>query len=235
MAERRWYVRCIDCLAVGAVDLPDSNVRGFPAEPERGVCPCGGQIETMGRVSKARLVKDAIKSPCDHSCTMARGPLCECHCRGANHGSKALVLVTRDVGAVPRYELQASHERAAEYRGAVRDAEGRQATAWAAVLPLVQRQGNGVYLDRADFDRINNARRAVYSIVKAKRARTHKGRLTILAGILPAPVEVPCCERWLGLHSATCKAAPAPPCIVCGAPEDGHDEGCSIGEGVKRG
>jgi len=120
------------------------------------------------------------------------------------------VLVTRDAGAVPRYELKASLTRAAEYRQAVAAAEARCSAEWSSVADLLADQRRGVYLERAQFDRINRARRGPMFIRKARLARTHKGRLTILAGILPAPV--------------------AAPCIACGAPEDAHDKGCSIGE-----
>ena len=158
----RWYVRCVDCLAVGAVDLEDRNERGFMAEPERGACPCGGRTESMGRVRKARLVKDELQSPCAAACTNARGPECDCPCSGANHGSRALVVVARDVGAVPRYELKASLARAAEYREAFTAAEAR----------------------------LRSSGSASWKLRKAQRARTHKGRLTLLASILPAPAVV---------------------------------------------
>lgn len=89
----RWYVRCRDCLAVRATE-------GAP--PRLLQCECGGSLEVMGEVRATRLVQIELGPPCDGRCTSARGPKCDCTCRGANHGSGLVVEIIREVGRPPR-------------------------------------------------------------------------------------------------------------------------------------
>ncbi len=87
------YHRCEDCLSVFAL-------KNIPAWP-RAKCACGGDCEFMGFVEKARLVKTEHRCPCDHRCTNAGGPNCDCSCGGANHGTQKLVECTVDLGKAP--------------------------------------------------------------------------------------------------------------------------------------
>ena len=94
---RRYMYRCHDCLAVSAVDgvLVDRRAR----------CDCGGTVECLGYVrdtGRRYLARDSFDVPCDHRCTGATGPNCDCSCRGENHGTGRVVTVVVDVGGVPR-------------------------------------------------------------------------------------------------------------------------------------
>lgn len=95
---RRYMYRCRDCLAVSAVN-------GSPID-RSARCDCGGIPESLGYVREtyggARMVRDAVRCACDHRCTGATGPSCDCVCRGENHGTGAVVEVTIDAGGVPR-------------------------------------------------------------------------------------------------------------------------------------
>lgn len=94
---RRYMYRCHDCLAVSAVDgvLVDRRAR----------CDCGGTVECLGYVrdtGRRYLARDSFDVPCDHRCTGATGPNCDCSCRGENHGTGRVVTVVVDAGGVPR-------------------------------------------------------------------------------------------------------------------------------------
>ena len=91
---RRYMYRCSDCLAVSAVDgvFVDRTAR----------CECGGTVECLGYVRDSRRYRDTVDVPCDHRCTGAAGPSCDCSCRGENHGTGRVVTVVVDVGGVPR-------------------------------------------------------------------------------------------------------------------------------------
>ena len=97
-APRRYMYRCHDCLAVSAVN-------GSPID-RSARCDCGGIPESLGYVREtygsARMARDAVRCACDHRCTGATGPSCDCVCRGENHGTGAVVEVVVDAGGVPR-------------------------------------------------------------------------------------------------------------------------------------
>ena len=137
----------------------------------------------MGRVHRARLVRDAVVSVCDFRCTNAKGPECNCHCGGENHGSHAVVQVTHDAGPLPRYELTPDRGRALEYRVARAEAELRLKGLNAD--DLFARKLRGAYLNAADFARYLRIRRGHERIRKAQGARTQAGRLKMLAAIEP--------------------------------------------------
>ena len=167
----RYYIRCRACLAVGAVESDRI--------PAAGSCACGGgRIEVMGRVSHRRLVHDGAESPCDARCTNARGPSCDCSCGGVNHGSKALIAVTYDAGAVPRYELQPDTGRAEEYAIARAFAESRLERLNAG--DIVARKLRGDYLAPGEFRAYLAIRRAHQAMRKIEGMRTHAGRLKSL-------------------------------------------------------
>lgn len=66
------------------------------------ICDCNGTWKSMGRVQDNRLVEEKEESVCDCRCTRASGPLCNCVCRGINHGTGRTVVITRDVSGVPK-------------------------------------------------------------------------------------------------------------------------------------
>jgi hypothetical protein len=91
----RHCYRCEDCLTVCFADgdqLPSAKCGA-----------CDGRMEHMGRVERGRLKEDTYACPCDARCTSARGPNCDCLCGGKNHGSNAVVEVTRDFRPRARY------------------------------------------------------------------------------------------------------------------------------------
>jgi len=109
---RLYYWRCADC-------LDPVTVREKVTGPL--LCgACGGSMEYLGRVARDRLVVEAQVCACDHRCTGAIGPMCDCHCGGVNHGTGREVTVIRDAGPVPRLSPQRDaarlRQRAEEYR-----------------------------------------------------------------------------------------------------------------------
>lgn len=112
----RNYYRCADCLSVMVLETREMSL----------VCACGGKVDWIGEVRKSRLTSTRLVPVCDGRCTNAVGPNCNCTCGGVNHGSHAVVAVVRDEGPVPKVtppDLEASQERAEEYRKALHIAE----------------------------------------------------------------------------------------------------------------
>lgn len=165
---RRYFVRCLDCLAVVAID-----VVAVPAAMTCGAC--GGTVENMGRVQGKRVVFDDRACPCDTRCTSATGPNCDCSCRGKNHGSGVVVDVTIDAGPVPVVQIPTAAraiERATEWRAA-RDGVRAQ------LRPLAAQRAAGDYLHPVDYRRMTALQD---TLQRARKARSHAGRMRILAG-----------------------------------------------------
>lgn len=165
----RWFVRCTLCLSVAAVEeQPSAN----------WTCEiCNGNIEIMGRVERENLVKDTIRCACDGRCTSARGPLCECHCGGVNHGTGRVVVVTRIVGKVPTIKFvgeKTALAQVAEFQAALQGARD--------TLAILRTRKQLGFLPEADF-------RAMISlpeiIAKARKAKTHASRMKALAPFQP--------------------------------------------------
>lgn len=93
MLHMRYYYKCSDCIGVWAVN--GELISGI-------ICDCNGTWKTMGRVQDNRLVEEKECSVCDCRCTRASGPLCNCICRGVNHGSGRTVLILKDVSGIPK-------------------------------------------------------------------------------------------------------------------------------------
>ena len=115
MLHRHFY-RCPDCLTVVAVEYEGKHARPF----ECGVCSYQ-MVEHMGMVHDNRLVQMQHRSACDHKCTGARGPKCDCLCNGHNHGTGAVVSYFEDRGPIPvlgvldESKAQQALENRAEY------------------------------------------------------------------------------------------------------------------------
>ncbi len=177
MLINRWFVRCTDCLSIVAVEV----------QPITGdLCgACDGKIEVMGRVERDRLVTAEYQAcACDARCQAARGPSCECACKGVNHGRSVTVLV-REYAGLPRRVMVEGETlpgfpskaltRATEYRQELARVAAARPGRVSAVLK------SGAYLpERADYSAAMSYRRLVAA---AREARTHNGRMKILRSI----------------------------------------------------
>lgn len=172
--SRLAFYRCHDCLSIVATENEHVDLK----------CgACGGGMEFMGRVSRSgsTLEKTYVDSACDFACTNARGPHCDCQCRGKNHGSKLVVVVTVDAGGVPvasPIDPVKAQQRAAEYREAVASAEQRFESRFG---DIISRKYNGEWLSPDDFSLYLAAVKSRKAISAARHGKTHKGRLAKLA------------------------------------------------------
>lgn len=197
---RRWFVRCVDCLSVYALDM-DVLPREYRVVEGRKVhaiaadCACGGSVEEMGYVrctEASRLSTDIQRSPCDGRCTNARGPICDCPCGGANHGTHALVTIVRDAGPRPRLSGDPDEKamlQAQEWRDTLAKVGATLETRHAPVL-ATKRAGRYV----SDWRAYSAWAADVRNVGKARKARTHAGRMAVLAALLiepAAPVRTP--------------------------------------------
>jgi hypothetical protein len=89
MSTTLYYHKCDDCLT------PFSST-----ERHIDLCDCDGHVTFMGVVQGDKYVKTENRSPCDGRCTHACGPICDCQCGGANHGTGRLVQVVVKEGKV---------------------------------------------------------------------------------------------------------------------------------------
>lgn len=151
----RWFLRCKDCCSVLAIEGKRPTVIH---------CACGGELETMGRVQRDRIVWDAARCPCDGRCTGANGPACDCSCGGENHGSGRVVKYTIDEGkaVIQPVDPSVMLARAAEFR---------------EVLASV----NAAISYEASYYRAQRARGRVY---KARQLKSHSGRVKALKSLL---------------------------------------------------
>lgn len=107
------YYRCRVCLATMTAE-----------EKVFAECgACGAQLWYLGPVTDAgRWQRVTYRPKCDGRCISARGPKCDCECRGENHGRGLLVPVIRDGGKVRLVPADdAARQRAEEYRAALRE------------------------------------------------------------------------------------------------------------------
>jgi len=162
----RVFYRCGLCLGSFAVDggSVGGNMRGSR-------CDCGGELSYMGRVQRDRLVMDQIGTPCDHRCTNATGPLCDCRCGGANHGSQRIVMIQVDKVGVPRIvsgtpDQAKRFKRKLEFQVALSSAESALTS-----LP----EDHGSYWAPGPRRKLNNA------IRKAQASKAHHHRINLLA------------------------------------------------------
>lgn len=110
-----YYHKCNDCLT------PFSSV-----ERHIDFCDCNGDVTFMGVVQGEKYVQTANKPACDGRCTHASGPMCDCACNGANHGTGRMVSVVIKEGKVQAVGLSEEDiERAQKFR-AFRDYAEKQ-------------------------------------------------------------------------------------------------------------
>lgn len=173
----RWFWRCRDCLTVVAVEAELSvNWNNTTHRAEHPACGlCGGEMKSMGRVQRDRLVNDTTACACDGRCTGATGPNCDCRCGGENHGTGRVVAVTIDAGKVPVVRVpdsEKSRRVAAEWRAALEPLRAERNA-------IAERRAAG-WIPRDQYDRWNSLCRAINH---AMTLRTHAGRMARLARV----------------------------------------------------
>lgn len=164
----RQFYKCADCLSVVAINHKlDPYVRNFP------VCGlCGGKCHHMGEVKADNLVKIIHRCPCDHRCTGALGPSCDCKCGGANHGTHALVQYETVEGKVSRINTRpnpAALAIANEWRAAIEPLKTRLDDLYAR--KRIARLSERDYSEMWELGRIINI---------AQGYKTHKSRMETL-------------------------------------------------------
>lgn len=181
----RFCYKCSDCLAVFFVEPAEAV--GFAKATPAVECACGGLAELMGRVSRdnTRILSEGYACACDGRCTGARGPLCDCHCGGVNHGTGAVVPVVTDVTRkVPKALNKANAEVAKEFHEAVAAAEARIESKFGA--DLLARFRRGEWIDGGTYWDIRKAFRLVR---EAREGKVHKNRMAKLASVAELTAE----------------------------------------------
>lgn len=114
--RERWFFKCVKCKQPWALDLlldgtfhRDSRLRQLADDP----CPLCHQQHSRARFGfqtsrvmglvgpKNRWYRVVSDTPCDGRCTNAKGPSCDCPCKGANHGTSRVIQRTVDAGRAP--------------------------------------------------------------------------------------------------------------------------------------
>ena len=173
---RRYYYRCTGCLDVM------TQLEPLALEYSRTVAKCGtcDQVfEYLGRTQRDRLVQDSMECKCDDRCTSARGPHCNCHCGGENHGAGMVggyEIVTRDAGPVPIVRMP-DPVRAAKALAQYREYDTARTELGRRLGELLDRRAAREFLPRPDFDRMLSYQRINRAIGTAK---THAGRMKSL-------------------------------------------------------
>jgi hypothetical protein len=166
MKTMRNYYRCHDCLHVFALDEVTVQYQLR--------CKCGGSIQFMGTVKGDSLVRVEHRTPCDERCTSARGPVCNCRCCAANHGTKLVLKVTINAGKVPPLDL--GHDsllRGETYRGDYLAA----LDAWRVRhLDNFNRKMSGQWLSGPEFQLYLEGRRARNRLDKIRDMKVYSTR-----------------------------------------------------------
>ena len=164
----RWFYRCPDCLSVVACATQADWNRPY------GCSLCGAtRMEEMGRVHRDRLIREELRAVCDERCIGARGPKCNCHCGGENHGTGRTVLVVVAESGIPCLAVPDGNgalARAQEWRASLAPAQDR--------FGRLCEMKRDRYLPEEDFREWLRLRRFLREV---KAARTHAGRMRMLA------------------------------------------------------
>src|SRR5579884_983043 len=135
-----YYHKCNDCLT------PFSST-----EPKVDLCDCNGEVTFMGVVQGDKYVKTENRPACDGRCTHAHGPVCDCACHGANHGTGRVVMTVVKEGKVcvvdPSADIHDDMVRGYKFREARDYAEKMYAQMFASELQD-KKLGNFVSRDR---------------------------------------------------------------------------------------
>lgn len=186
--EPKHFYRCLDCLTV-AVTLQEIAPTYDPKTYARhyATCnACGGEVEYMGRTTietgSNTLVKTEYKCPCDHRCTGALGPNCDCKCGGKNHGSNLIVEVITAVGTLPKLMTPPSARRNAEQ---FRTLYAQVLQAWETAYRHVNAmKANREYMQTGDYSRYCTGQRHYKAIRSTKEMKSHPARMKKLGTIL---------------------------------------------------
>lgn len=181
----RHYYRCTDCLGIFTLEqkLPVVSTGDIYKETYGTCSACGGDIEYMGQVEGTRLTKTKAAVPCDSRCVFARGPSCDCQCRGENHGSGLVVTYTVDAGGIPRISQNNPdmlRDLADKYRELLRQVEYAFQRRYSHVRSM---RLAGRYLLSNEWDLCVESSRVRRRIFKAMSMRSHKGRNAALEKI----------------------------------------------------
>lgn len=180
---RRHFFRCEDCLTIAVTETPLAAVHDQRGNVQYALCnACGGEVEYMGRVHGASLVRTEYQCACDGRCTGATGPSCDCQCGGENHGTGRVVEVVTSAQSLPRLMTPPeSLEKATAYRSLLQAVR----TAWDQRYRYVtQRKRAGEFLDGNEYQRFTEGVYTWKSVAKARQLRTHAGRNKRLTAIL---------------------------------------------------
>lgn len=178
------YYRCHDCLGICTVE------EKLEGSLQCCACKCTN-IAYLGRtdIKKDVLVEDCKLSPCDSSCTSARGPHCKCECKGENHGTHRKITITRDtVHNVAQLEWEIEKAEclaltAEEYRRSVKCAE----EVFAKKYPRAwQQMGSKVGAQSLISDPNDRAEFGYFAeqYNKANKSTRHNNRLKILQDLI---------------------------------------------------
>ena len=163
-AENRIFYRCLDCLAVFAIET-DGGMESLH-------CACGGNTDCMGVVCGDSLQAEETRCACDARCTEARGPMCDCKCGGDNHGTGAVVTVTRRTGEVPKACNAPNAAKGAAWREQV--AAAREAVHSSRAGAAYARRNAGEYIE--DWRLYLNAKYALQEIRRAQELKAWPAR-----------------------------------------------------------
>lgn len=167
-ATPRMYFRCHDCLTVLCTTDQPAHIKNSLT---CGIC--GGRMIWMGDVKENRYYHTHEECVCNEKCQNATGPKCTCACGGDNHGKSFLYKVVVDgSGVVIEHTGDDRDKRlaiAAEYRSSEADALAR-----IRALPHYNDYCNHVWIDRADWLRINDA---INALNEARKGSMQKSRI----------------------------------------------------------
>lgn len=191
----RHYLKCLDCLAVSAIEVEDKPDRpAYMGDLNMGrttslTCGfCSGPLRYMGRVQGTRLVTDHTECLCDERCVDAQGPLCSCACGGKNHGIGMLGFVTmqHDQGAAPVTvtppgNADKHRQQAAEF--AVASVAARARIEGLPEHSAYHRKHTGAWVDSREFADYLKVRRLYDEWNKARDGKIHSVRMRKLNAI----------------------------------------------------
>lgn len=163
-----FYHKCDDCLTPFA-----------STERKVDLCDCNGSVTFMGQVQGNKYIKTEDRPPCDGRCTNACGPMCDCECGGANHGTGKLIQVVVAEGLVKATGLtEEDIERAQMYRKFRDYAENLFDQKFGQMIALSK---TGTRMNYDDYRAMRNARN---KLDKATSLRVHTTRINALVAFV---------------------------------------------------
>ena len=173
--ERRWFIRCLGCLSVMAIngDRPQAGLRC-------GIC--SGRIEIMGIVHQDRLTKTEDRCACDERCTSATGPNCNCKCAGKNHGSGITVTVVIDLGGIPKATPR-NKEKSLRIYGEWQAARSAVEERIKAYFKFEENKNSAHYWTDWNQNQMIRRQKLLAEIQRVERLRSRSARLSAIAKI----------------------------------------------------